>query len=187
MRPSFKHIGLLTGLLLVIISFLFFGRHQHLYQILNIGGLAISFIFFLIILLRKGIVKSKIFWTIIVIVFVVLQRVTEPILIDTSYRIYIRQNENILSNINNILLRKSGDITILNNNITDTNNQLTAYESNELIKDRKKLDAYIISKSDKGIYYGLRGFLDVRLGITYWTDIVKPDNNYQHLTGNWFH
>ncbi|MGE5107956.1 MAG: hypothetical protein ACM3H8_10450 [Sphingobacteriales bacterium] len=187
MRLSFKYIGLLTGLLLVITSFLFFGRHQDLYQILNIGGLAISFTFFLIILLRKGTVKSKIFWTIIVIVFVVLQRVTEPILIDTSYRIYIRQNKNILSNINNILIHKSGDITILNNNITDTNNQLTDYESNELIQGRKKLDVYIISKSEKGIYYGLWGFLDVRLRITYWSGIVKPDNNYRHLTGNWFH
>jgi hypothetical protein len=106
MRPSFKQIGLLTGLLLVIISFLFFGRQQDLYQILIIGGLAISFIFFLIILLRKGTVKSKIFWTIVEVVFVVLQRVTEPILIDTSYRIYIRQNKNILSNINNILIQK---------------------------------------------------------------------------------
>lgn len=187
MRPSFKHIGLLTGLLLVIISFLFFGRHQNLYQILNIGGLAISFIFFLIILLRKGIVKSKIFWSIVVVVFVLLQRVTEPILIDASYRIYIRQNKNTLSSINNILLHKSGDITILNNNITDTNNQLTAYESKELIKGRKKLDVYIISKSDKGIYYGLWGFLDVRLGITYWTDIVKPGSDYRQLSENWFH
>ena len=106
MRLSFKDIGLLTGLLLVIISFLFFGRHQDLYQILYIGGLAISFIFFLIILLRKGTVKSKIFWTIVVVVFVLLQRVTEPSLIDTSYRIYIRQNKNILSNINNILIQK---------------------------------------------------------------------------------
>ncbi|MDQ6758193.1 MAG: hypothetical protein M3004_14820 [Bacteroidota bacterium] len=187
MTLPFKHIGLLIGLVSVIISFLFFARHQDVYQILLIGGLAISLIFFLLVLFRKGNVKSKILWTIVVIFFVAFQRLTEPILIDTSYRIYIRQNKDALADINNILLHKSGDITILNDNINDKNNQVKPAEYETLIKGRKKLGVYFISKSDKGIYYGLWGFLDVRLGITYWTNDINPDNNYRHLTGNWYH
>jgi len=187
MTFSFKHVGLLIGLISVIVSFTFFGRQQDLYDIFLTGGLLISLIFFLIIFFGKGTSKSKLIWTVIVVLFIVLQRLTEPILIDSSYRIYIRQNENILADINNILLHKTGDITILNDSITHKYDQLTTYESRELIKGQKKLGTYLISKSDKGIYYGLWGFLDVRLGIIFLTDNTKSENNYRHLTGNWFY
>ena len=106
MTLPFKHIGLLIGVVLTFVSFLFFGRQQGTYQVLLICGLVTTLIFYLTILFGKGHLKTKIFWTVVVV--------------------------------------------------------------------------YIISKSDKGIYYGLWGFLDVRLGITYWTGIVKPDNKYQH-------
>jgi hypothetical protein len=84
------------------------------------------------------------------------------------------------------LIHKQGDITILNDSISK-GVQLTTLESDKLREGRKKLGVYIISKSDNEIYYGLWGFLDVRLGITYLNDIKKPDNNYRHLTGNWFY
>jgi hypothetical protein len=187
MKLFSKHIGLLIGLCLVIVSFLFFGRRQGLYQIFLICGLVISFIFFLAVLFGKGNVKSKAFWIVVVISFVAFQRLTESILIDTSYRIYIHQNKDVLAAINNILLPKTSDITILNDNIHDKNSLLKPYENQELIDGRKKLGVYFISKSDQGIYYGMWGFLDVRLGITYWTKNIKPDNSYRHLTGNWYH
>jgi len=186
MTLSFKHIGLLIGVVLTFVSFLFFGRQQGTYQVLLICGLLTALIFYLDILFGKCHVKTKIFWTVVVVLCVVVQQLTEPFLIDTSYQIYIRQNKNILTEINNILINKQGDITILNDSISK-GDRLTALESDKLREGQKKLGVYIISKSDNGIYYGLRGFLDVRLGITYWTGIVKPDNKYQHLIGNWFH
>jgi hypothetical protein len=186
MTLSFKHIGLLIGVVLTFVSFLFFGRQQGTYQVLLICGLLTALIFYLTILFGKGHLKTKIFWTIVVVLCAVVQQLTEPFLIDTSYRVYINQNKNILTEINEILINKQGDITILNDSISK-GDQLTALESDKLREGRKKLGVYIISKSDKGIYYGLWGFLDVRLGITYWTGSVEPDNKYQHLTGNWFH
>ena len=186
MTLSFKHIGLLIGVVLTFVSFLFFGRQQSTYQVLLICGLVTTLIFYLTILFGKGHLKTKIFWTVVVVLCAAVQQLTEPFLIDTSYRVYISQNKNILTEINNILINKQGDITILNDSISK-GDQLTALESDKLREGQKKLGTYIISKSDKGIYYGLWGFLDVRLGITYWTAIVKPDNKYQHLTGNWFH
>ncbi len=183
---SFKHKALLCGLILFISSFLFFGRHQDLYQLLNITGLALSIVFFLAVLLKTGTAKSKISWTILIIVFVVFQRQAEPFLIDTSFRIYILKNKNTLAKLNNLLLNKSGDINLLNDHITNPNTQLSVHEWHELIQGKKKINVYMISKSDKGIYYGLWGFLDVRLGIYYVTAAVNPDNSYRHLTGNWF-
>ena len=187
MTLLFKHVGLLMGLVFVIMSFIFFGRQQNIYNFFLIGGLVISLIFFLIILFSKGTLKSKAFWTVVVILFVALQRLTEPLLIDSSYRIYIRQNESVLTAINNILIQKTGDITILNDSITQKRDQFTNQESQELIKGQKKLGTYLISKTDKGIYYGLWGFLDVRLGIIYLTDTTKRESNSRRLKGNWFH
>jgi hypothetical protein len=186
MTLYFKYIGLLIGVVLTFVSFLFFGRQQGTYQILNIGGLVTALICYLTILFGKGHFKTKIFWTLVVVLCALVQQLTEPFLIDTSYRIYISQNKNVLTAINNILINKQDDITILNDSISKSD-QLTILESDKLREGRKKLGVYIISKSDKGIYYGLWGFLDVRLGITYLTDKIKPDNNYRHLTDNWFH
>ena len=186
MTLSFKHIGLCIGVVLTFVSFLFFGRQQGTYQILNIGGLLAALIFYLTILFNKGHLKTKIFWTLVVIVCAVVQQLTEPFLIDTSYRVYISKNKNALTEINNILINKQDDITILNDSISK-GDQLTILEKGKLREGQKKLGVYIISKSNNGIYYGLWGFLDVRLGITYLTDKVNPGNNYRHLTGNWFH
>ncbi len=186
MKLSYKHIGLLIGVVLTFVSFLFFGRQQGTYQILIISGLLTASIFYLTILFGKGQLKAKLFWTVIIVLCTVVQKLTEPFLIDTSYRFYISQNKNILKEINDILIDKRGDITILNDSISK-GAQLTILENDKLREGRKRLGVYIISKSDNQIYYGLWGFLDVRLGITYLTDNIKPDNNYRHLTGNWFH
>jgi hypothetical protein len=186
MTISFKYIGLLIGVVLAFASFLFFGRQQDTYQILLLAGLATVLIFYLIILFGKGQLKTKISWTIIAVLCAIVQQLTEPFLIDTSYRVYIRQNQNVLTDINNILLGKKGDITILNDSISN-GDQLANLESEKLRQGRKKLGVYIISKSGKGIYYGLWGFLDVRSGIIYLTNKTKADSNYRHLTGNWFH
>ena len=186
MTLSFKHIGLLIGVVLTFLSFLFFGRQQGTYQVLLICGLVTALIFCLTILFGKGDLKKKILWIVFVVLCVVVQYLTEPFLIDTSYRVYIRQNKNILTEINYILIKQQGDITILNDSISD-GGQLTKLESDKLRKGQKKLGVYIISKSDNRIYYGLWGLLDVRLGITYLTDKIKPDNNYRNLTENWFH
>jgi hypothetical protein len=187
MTLSFKHVGLLIGIVLTFLSFLFFGREQDTYQILLIGGLVTALIFYLVILLSKGHLRTKIFWTFVVILCAVIEQLTQPLLVNSSYRIYISQNKNTLTEINNILMNKKGDIVMLNDNISSKGDQLTTFESSKLREGRKRLDAYIISKSDNGIYYGLWGFLDVRLGVTYWTESKEPDNRYRHLIGNWFY
>ena len=185
MTLSLKHIGLLAGIVLIFVSFLFFGRQHGTYQVLSIGGLAIAFGFYIAILFGKGHLKTKIFWTVFIVIGVIVQYLTEPFLRDISYRIFISQNKNTLTEINNILLKKQDDITILNGNISE-GNQLSISEGQRLREASKELGAYIISKSDNRIYYGLWGFLDVRLGITYSQNKSKPGSNYWHLTGSWF-
>ena len=186
MTLFFKHIGLVLGVLLIFVSFLFFGRQQSTYQVLVICGLVVAIIFYLIILFGKDHLKSKIYWTVVVVLCAICQQVTEPFLIDTSYRVYIWDNENELTEINNILSHKQGDIFILNDSIS-TGEHFTKLERDKLREGRKNLGVYMISKSGDKIYYGLWGFLDVRLGITYFIDKPELGANYRHLTGNWVH
>jgi hypothetical protein len=182
-----KYIGLIVGLLSVILSFLFFGRQQGIYISLLLGGLLISLIFYLMILFSHGTLKFKLIWTVVVILSIFIQWLSEPFLINCSYRIYIEQNKNELAIINNILIRKQGEISILKDIVNDGHNQLTPSEKNLLIEGRKKLKVYIISKSENGIYYGLYGFLNIRLGLTYWTNNKKPDKRCKLLKDNWYH
>jgi len=187
MTRKIKRIGLTLGLFSAIISFLFFGRQQRTYQILLLSGILTSFIFYLTILFGKETTKSRIIWTVIAVLAVTVQWLTEPIIIKCSYLIYLNSNDEELTTVNNMLKDKHGDITILNNDIIDKEDLLNQIEISELIKLRQDLDVYMITKSDDGIYYGLWGFLDVRLGITYWTKSEAPNENFKHLKDKWYH
>ena len=186
MGASFKHIGLIIGIVLVFISFLFFGRQQNVYSILIISGLLLSLISYIVILVSKASLKSKIVCSGFVILCIILQQLTEGILIDASFRIYIKNNKKLLAELNTMLAHKHGDITIIQDSIHSLGEPLTASERNMLSNGRKELGVYMISSSKKEIYYGLYGFLDIRLGIRYPLDKVETSDNYRFLTDNWY-
>jgi len=188
MKFKNKHIGLILGLTFIIFSFLFFGRQQGIYQILLFVGLLISFVFYLTIMFGKETIKSKIIWTIVIVLSALFQQLTEPLLIKSSYLIYLKSNKTELTEVTNILIEKRGEIWITKDTIRDENCVLTNLEKEKLKKLRQKLNVYIIDKSEDEIYYGFWGFLDVRLGITYLTNKNElHEKNLQHLTDNWFH
>jgi hypothetical protein len=187
MQTTLKFIGLSVGMLLIFLSFLFFGRRQDTYEILLNIGLVIACVSYLLILFGKEELKRKLLWTAVVILCAVIQQMTEPFFIKTSYRIFINQNENSLTEINNILDHTNGDVIIISDSIVHEFDQFTPEQIEKLIKGRKKLGVYIISKTDHETYYGFSGFLDVRLGITYWAEKSYPDIRYRHITGSWFH
>ena len=139
------------------------------------------------ILFGKHSLKSKIIAFVVVATIATVEQLLEPILIDTSYRTFIRQNENALTAVNQILAPKSGDIFISNDDIRDDSQLLTSSEKQRLIASKRKLGVYFISKSEKSIYFNLWGFLDVRLGISFWIDKSQPPSHYRHLTGAWYH
>jgi hypothetical protein len=142
MTLSFKHIGLLVGITSIFLSFLFFGRQQNTYQFLLLVGLAIAFIFYLTILFTKGHFKSKVCWTVLVIVCAVFQGVTEPMLIDTSYRHYIKQNQSTLNELNHILQGKKGEVFILNDSVIAKSDTLSVDEK-ENLKEAGKRWAFV--------------------------------------------
>jgi hypothetical protein len=187
MKYKIKYIALTIGLLSVITSFLFFGRQQGTYLLLLLSGLLVSSIFYLAILFSKDNIKSKLTWTLVIVVAITVQWLAEPILIKSSYLIYLNRNNKELTEVNNILKYKSGDISLLNDNLIDHRGLLTKTEKENLIKLKQKLDVNIISKTDNAIYFGLWRFLDVRLGITYKLESKFPNESFQQLKGNWYY
>lgn len=167
-------------------SFLFFGRKDEIFGILLIIGLFTSSISYLAILFKKGSAKSKLLWTVALIFCIIALNLAVPTFIDISYRIYIKKNITQLSAINDILKDKQGDIEIYHDNIRDKNGDLTILERDELLRRKKAVGTFLISRTDDEIYYGLSGDGDVRMGMLYWTGKTPPGTEYRHLTGGWF-
>src|SRR5258705_899107 len=113
MRITLKYVGLIIGMALSFISFLFFGRQQDTYQIILITGLLVSALFFATILFGRHSSRSKIIVVIFVLLSALLQQLFEPLLIDTSYKTFIKQNRDPLVEINEVLSDKPGEIFIL--------------------------------------------------------------------------
>ena len=186
MMFSFKHAGLLIGTVSFFCSFLFAGRQQETYFVLLLAGLAMASISYVTILFGKESQKTKLAWTAGVICCAALHTLIEPFLVDTSYRFFISKNRPTLTELNEILRHKSGKITIFNDTILVKSDALTSREKEKLIAGKQALGVYTIFKSQKGIYYGLWGFLDVRCGITYLENKEPPGGSYKHLEGNWY-
>lgn len=182
-----KHFLLITGILTVMVSFLFFGRKHSVYDIVLLLGVVIFCVSFLWILVGNDSLKRKLFWIGIAVVGGVIHLMVEPLLIKTSYRIYLDQHEQKLAYINNTLKGKHGEITIDRDSVRTKETPINEQEKICLLKAREEVGAYMIYKDHNKIYYGLWGFLDVRIGITYSINGEKPDNIYRHITGNWYH
>jgi energy-coupling factor transporter transmembrane protein EcfT len=185
---SIKHIGLVIGVVSVLLSFLFFGRQHDTYLLMLTGGLLISMLCFLWILFGKESSRSKLFWVGVVALGIFLNWVTESFLRDTSYRIFIQKKNHELASINNLLRNIPGEVWIMRDSVTEKpRSTLSIGEKQQLNRNFEKLGVYMILKRDSTIYYGLWGFLDVRLGVTYVISGRLPQDQYRHLLGNWYH
>jgi hypothetical protein len=153
-----------------------------------LAGLLISGICYLWILFGCETIKSKLLWTGIVALGAVLNWLTESYFIDSSYRIYLHQFKEELAETNALLKNKPGEVWIINDSISVKNGPaLMPVEKQKLLQRIKRLGTYMILKTDSTIYYGLWGFLDVRLGLTYAISGSQPHEHSRHLKGNWFH
>jgi hypothetical protein len=185
MPYNIKYAGLTFGLLTVISSNLFFGRQMEIYLLLFVSGLLVSLIFYLVILFNKKPFRSKLIWTLVILISVAIQWMIGPLLVKGSYLIFLKSNKAELSAINHILVKKPGDFTIINNQINDST-KFTQSERESIHILQHKINVRIILKTDDDVYYGLWGFLDNRIGVSYWIKRDKPDSSYHYLTGDWY-
>ena len=139
-------------------------------------------------LFSKGGVRSKLMWVGVVLLTIAVDVAVAPYLIDTSYRIYLAGHKDVLSEANKIFIASKGDVWVMNDSVRLNNSVGMSKENRQkLLGAQKQLGVYMIYKSDSTIHYGLWGFLDVRLGITYFMNPTAPSERYRHLTGSWYH
>ena len=182
-----KYIGLILSLLSTIFSFLFFARKQDTYLLLLIGGLLMSFIFFLTILFGKHHWKNKLVWTFVVLSAIGIQRISEEYSIKSSYLIFLNSDKQKLLEVEEIMNNHNEELFMYNDEIKDNEKSLTEAERIRLLELRKQLGVYIIDKSNEGIYFGLWGLLDVRHGITLIRNNKTVNPQLKKLSNNWYY
>lgn len=187
MTFSLRHKILLTGIFLVIISFLWFGRDTDTYNILLVIGLIISFFSFLTILIKSDTRRSKLLWTAIIVLAIGFQWLTEPLLIKLSYRLFINRHEKELQNVTNLILKKKSNVFMLLSSEFKAENGYTKEEADFIEEQLKKTSIHLISKDSLVIFYRTWGMLDVSHGVYYFYTGKQPDNRYKKIIGNWYY
>jgi hypothetical protein len=187
MTFSFRHITLLIGIGLIIFSFLFFGRETGTYDVLGLIGFVIAAISFLIILIKSDTLKSKIAWTLIVVLAIIIEQLAEPLLIKSSYYIFISRNQTKLKGLNKIMSTKKNGVHLMPTLDTFATKDFTLNEINEIHSLITGTNISLIEKDSDKIFYRTFGMLDVSNGVFYFYGKNKPDDRFKHISGNWFY
>ena len=186
MSLKLRHILLLAGILMIVLSFLFFGRATSTYNIIILSGLSVSLIAYLVILFKDS-SRIRIFWTLIVLAGIGLQWLTEPFMIRMSYLFYVRQNDLNLSKINQIFIAKPGNVSWVYDSTLWKRNGLSETEGKTIKSLVKSKNISLIAKDSEKIYFRTFGMLDVSHGLYYFYSSEKPDTDYRHITGSWYY
>lgn len=166
MQLQIRHICLLIGIISTIVSFLFFGRAQSTYSFLLIGGLLVAVISYSLVLI-KDLRKTKLAWTGIVILSVIIQQLVEKSFIQQSFKILIDQNSEVLDKVNSIFISKQGDILCIKKIFKDSATIFSSIEKEIIDRLFTETNIHLIHKDSSKIFYETYGMLDVRIGITY--------------------
>jgi hypothetical protein len=174
-----------VGISLVFTSFLFFGRSMGTYNNLLIIGLLCAIIGFAIILTSIATRKNKFRFVGLTLLLVLLQFISEPYLIQTSYKIYLTSHRAALDEMVNILSKSEDTFWIIDEH---PDCDLIPSEIDRLTPLKNKANISAISVSDDQIYFELWGRLDIRHGMSYFHNkTVAQTLGYKNIEGNWFH
>jgi hypothetical protein len=186
MKFSIRHIILLVGIVMVILSFIFFSREDSIYSNILLAGLFLSAFGYILILVKENSIKLKIFWTLIVFSGVAVQYVTENPLIKKSYSIFINKNSQILDAANEIMNLKPDGIYGL-----DTSDllmgKLNEVEFSRLKALKEKAGVRFISKGNDRIFYCLSGAIDAHNGVYFINKIQADGPVFRHLKDKWYY
>ncbi|MBL7739921.1 MAG: hypothetical protein JNK14_11935 [Chitinophagaceae bacterium] len=171
----------------VILSFIFFGRRQGLYHAILLVGLLLSLLSFLRILLADKTVKSKLIWTFIVIAAVVVQQMSEQILIRQSYRIFISKRHKALDKVNSIFESKDGDAVFTREPNGMSRSEFSPDELRYLDNFLKKARVRLIVKDEQKIFYITGGWVDIYHGVYFFYGAPPAGENYKRIKDRWYY
>lgn len=152
MSFSLRHIMLLIGILLVVCSFLWFGRDTDTYNLLLLIGLIVSSISFLFILLKTDTWKSKLISSFFVVAGFGLLWFSEPILIRFSCKIYLNKYQKELESVSHLLVHRE-DFSAVPNSDFWIRNGYTLEEARFIKDASEEIGIHRITKDGISIYY----------------------------------
>lgn len=186
MKFTYKHAGLIAGMLLILLSFLFFAGQKNIGSLLLGVGIVTVVISYGAILFKKGTISSKLGWTFVLIILFLGQLLAGPLLLDISYRQFILKYGTELDAVNRMLKEKQGDIEVINETVRDNTLQLNETEKTRLVQWKKTTGVTVIHKTADAVFYGLSSEPDTRLGFRYLFSASGPDPGWRKLNGNWY-
>src|SRR5262249_21642044 len=137
-------------------------------------------------ILFKDAKQQRWLWFSVLVIAIILQQLSEPLLINYSYKILIDQNATLLSDVNQIMQSKAGEIFYLKSSEKDS----TIFSPVENYKIRKLLNGttiHLIFKDSAKVFYETYGMLDVRLGIFYFFSDKTPDERFRRIRDKWYY
>jgi hypothetical protein len=115
-------------------------------------------------ILIKDSKKSKVIWTLVIVLSILLQQLTERVFIRQSFKILIESNQEILDKVNFIFMAIPGEIMYLEG----TTNSKFSKQDREIINQLfRQTNVHLIMKDSSKIFYETYGMLDARVGVSY--------------------
>jgi hypothetical protein len=173
-------------MLLTFSSFLFWGRQQGTYVTMVLSGISIALLSFIVIIIKDS-RKGKWVWVAIVCAAIILQRLTEPILIKLSFQILLYSNKELFSESNRILTSKPTEIYYWDKGSFDTSKLFTQIEKQNIATLFGRTEILYISKNKDQVYYETYGLLDARIGMSYFYNGLTPTARLRKIYGWWYY
>ena len=186
MTFKWLHIALIIGMVLVIGSFIFFGLNTNTYVSILFVGIIISAVAFCKVMFGKDSARSKLLWLLMVIIGIIAQWLSEPILIRLSYVILVKQNEVVFSKVNAILLSKNGEATWVQDSSLWKRNNIFHEEGSRIRRLLRNSRVTHVQKDSSRIFYMTFSRIDIIHGISFYYLSDSPKNG-THLFGNWYY
>jgi hypothetical protein len=177
--------ALISGIVLIFLSILFYVAIPVVYKWMAGLGLVISSISFLLVLFGNYPTQVKRNWILIVIASVVIQWFSEPVFIQFSYRLYIAQNEEVLSAINQLFIPKTTG--------AQWKPGLRIWKGNDVsVEDSIKLSGLFVGtrivsirKEQHKIIYNIANWKWNTFSMSYLTKKIEETNRSQ-IVDNWY-
>ena len=131
MKLQLRHIFLILSSTLIIVSFFYYVSAHTTYIILLITGL-VTAIVSLILIWQRDTMRMKFFWTVIAILFALVQQMTEESSIRQSSKWMIQNNDKMLRDVSLILISKPRDLLLLKSDKQNSTMLFTAGEWNKI-------------------------------------------------------
>ena len=188
MKITKRHRILISAILVIYSSLLFYGRDQSTYMLMSITGSLTAVISMIATVADKFTSwKHKLYWVIFAAGSVMTLELVSPILIKGSYIIYIYDHESELNILTKLLESTEGEIYIFGNEVDSRDPGMEPIDTARLSNLSRSLGSQSIWSSDSTIYVELYGMLDVRLGIRKSIKGKPPPPWQREITDGWYY